>query len=443
MINRDISLYFLCESGIMKAVVKSRNFIGFLYIFLGFSLTSAGYISWLYHLMEVETTWDVDVISTVVAYLFQAVGIGIYTLFVRLKPGFVQRKIFVLPMYVLYVFFLAPAMFAESLTGTFLFGFIAQLICGMIAGGYLHSLAYLVDYGRRGIVFGAGYSVSSVAVWLISLIGNGYLLKSSFSLLIYAGLATALCAVAIYCAKQIYKDLPAEDGTSKSTVTEQDGIESSMPVAGGKLSKTAQSKRISIEILFVSAAAIFLVSLIKEMAFYFPAADIADGISLETSRLFYAAGLLLAGLIIDRNRKYGMISLLAATILPFVMLVLAREEVSRTVLWALDYFFYGFFAVYRIVLFSDMCKLDKEITGKIPYGAGILFGFGLLFGRLGDAAGTQIGITLGGKSVVLILLAGIAFVCIVLLFFRLYRYFYATGSMEVIAGTSGEEKENA
>jgi hypothetical protein len=136
-----------------------------------------------------------------------------------------------------------------------------------------------------------------------------------------------------------------------------------------------------------------------------------------------------------------MISLLAATILPFVMLVLAREEVSRTVLWALDYFFYGFFAVYRIVLFSDMCKLDKEITGKIPYGTGILFGFGLLFGRLGDAAGTQIGITLGGKSVVLILLAGIAFVCIVPLFFRLYRYFYATGSMEVIAGTSGEEKE--
>jgi DNA-binding CsgD family transcriptional regulator len=414
MINRDISFYFLCESGIMKAVVKSRNFIGFLYIFFGFFLTSAGYISWLYHLMEVETAWDLDVISTVIAYLFQAVGIGIYTLLVRLRPGFVSRKIFVIPLYVFYVFFLVPSMFAPSLTGTFLFGFIANLLCGMIASGYLHSLSYLVDYGRRGIVFGAGYSLASIVVWLVSLIGNGQFLKTSFALLLYGLIAAILIVFANRCAKAIFKDLTDESEAGEDTNTSENG------------------KRLSIAILFVSCAGIFLISAIKEMGFYFPAADLISGISIESSRLFYAAGLLLAGLVNDRNRRYGMISVLATTILPFIMLMMARENVSRTILWALDYFFFGFFAVYRVLVFADMCKLEKGKKGTIPYGAGILFGFGLMFGRLGDAVGTQVGIAFGENYVGLVIVAAICFVGIVILFLRMYQYFYASSLKAVL-----------
>ena len=54
---------------------------------------------------------------------------------------------------------------------------------------------------------------------------------------------------------------------------------------------------------------VFLLSLVKNLGFSFPSADVALGISLELSRVFYAAGLVIAGIVGDRERKYGAAAL--------------------------------------------------------------------------------------------------------------------------------------
>lgn len=387
----------------MKAIVKNRNFIVFLYIFSGFFLTGAGYISWLYHLMEVETAWNLDVISTVIAFLFQAAGIGIYTLLVRLRPGFVSRKIFILPLYVFYVFFLVPSMFAPSLTGTFLFGFIANLLCGMIAAGYLHSLSCLVDYGKRGIVFGGGYALASVAVRLVSFIGNGQFLKTSFALLLYGLLAVVLVFFANRCAKVIFNG-PVK--TDNGPVETDNGDEKKIP---------------GIAMIAVSCAGIFFISAVKEMGLCFPASDLISGIGIEFSGLFYAAGLLLAGFINDRNRRYGVICVLATSMFSCLILLFARGNVPGVVLWALNSFLFGFVSVYRVLVFADMNRNNSTKMKNVPFDAGCLFGFGMLFGRLGDATGAQVGILFGADHIGPAIVASVCFVLTAALFPQMYR----------------------
>ncbi|MBR1606141.1 MAG: hypothetical protein IJ664_00395 [Clostridia bacterium] len=106
---------------------------------------------------------------------------------------------------------------------------------------------------------------------------------------------------------------------------------------------------------------------------------------------------------------------MAALVLPFVMLALRREPVSATVLWALNYFAYGFYAVYRMIVFSDLAE---------KHGLLYLAGAGLFAGRLGDALGEVVCLSLADDVTALIFLAALLFVVSVFLFFRTYRPLY-------------------
>lgn len=66
-----------------------------------------------------------------------------------------------------------------------------------------------------------------------------------------------------------------------------------------------QPARATADFLSPACITVLLLSLVKNVGFGFPSADLVESISLETSRLFYAAGLLAAGLITDMDRKYA------------------------------------------------------------------------------------------------------------------------------------------
>ena len=373
----------------MKTILKNRNFTAFLYVFTGFLLIAAGYVSWVYHLFDTETTWSVTVLSRAIAFLFQALGMGIYTFFSRLRPGFAQRKIFIIPVYILYIFFLFPSMFAPFITGTFLCGFVMNLLCGMIAGGCLHVLAYLVDYDKRGLVFGGGYSLAAVLVCFISLIGHGVILKSTFSILLYSLLAVGLSFLAVKCEKELFKS--EEEKREDNESLEENGLYNSGLHNDGLLKMTG------ISIILSACVVVFASSFIRGAGSVLLIPDIPDiqiGIRPEIANLFFAAGLFLAGIVNDKSRKGGLIAAIPSLVLPVFIILFNKGTVSRTVFLALDLFFFGFLSVYRVLLFSDMSKPEREKIKGLPYGAGLLFGFGFLFGRFGDAVGAQVGVAL-------------------------------------------------
>ena len=64
----------------MKRISLAQKTSCFLLIFLCFLWTSSGYLSWLHRLMEFTSGIWVDLLTEVVGYLFQALGLLLFAL---------------------------------------------------------------------------------------------------------------------------------------------------------------------------------------------------------------------------------------------------------------------------------------------------------------------------------------------------------------------------
>ena len=122
-----------------------------------------------------------------------------------------------------------------------------------------------------------------------------------------------------------------------------------------------------------------------------------------------------------------MFCTIAALIIPLIMLDLTSESLPSTICWCLDYLFFGFFSVFRTVLFLDIARQTRHWEWA-P--------LGLLMGRLGDMAGTGINLLLANHRLVLISVTALLFFPTVFLFLRLYLKFYEP---EVVTQRSEQE----
>lgn len=382
-----------------------RNLRCFLLIFLCFFLTSSGYLSWLYHLMTFISPKAADLLTMGGGYAMQAAGLALAAWFLfRRRNAIAPRQLFLL-FIVIYTVCLIPALLSRSGAGTIIFGLIMNFFCGLIAAFYLHVLTFDTDGEFRSVLFGFSYAAATVAGWLLSLPTDRHFLQSPHVLIVYLVLAAAL-VILILIRIPLSEDVPEDSG-------EEYRFPGNAPAASA-LHKSPVSSAIQ-GLPLLAGATILVFSLVKNIGFGFPTADLYTGISLEASRVFYAIGLCIAGCIMEKNRKYGAVCTMAALVTPFLILSLSGEPVSQTIFWALDYFVYAFFSVYRILLFSDLAK-----TRRIMYYAGL----GLFFGRLGDSVGSSLSTILAGRVTILVILAALLFIAAIFLFFRLYQSLY-------------------
>ena len=391
------------------------EYLVFLLIFVSFLLTSTAYLSWLYQLLELVGSGAADLLTMVVGYVCQAAGIGAAALYCYRRRTSITRPVFSAVL-LLHAVCLVPAILSHHAIGAIAFGLLMNLLCGMIAAFYLQELTFATNGSdaseHRGLIFGAAYCAASVAALLLSLIGGRNALHDDRIIIFYLVL-TGLC---VWLSHYLYTD----QEKAASEVPPVSPEKSASPKKAASPEKTASSENSAGSFLILACASVFILSLVKNIGFNFPSSDIIGGVSLELSRIFYAVGLLIAGFVSDRSRRYGAISAFASLIIPFVMLALTGEPVSSMIFWCLDYFIFAYLSVYRILLFSDLAKARNAVW---------LAGFGLLFGRLGDAAGTGLymllQMLLPGNTVVLITAAALLFILSVFVFFQLYQRLYA------------------
>lgn len=355
-----------------------------LWVALCFALTSAVYLSWLDRLVALAGGAAADWLSMVAGYLLQAAGMGAVVLLLRREPEANLRRYFrgaALAFGAVSV----PALLTDSAIGVAAFGFAMNLLCGVIAGFYLYAIAANVEAERRGTVFGGGYALATVTVGLLALIDRGGFLHGRYALLLYVPLAVF---TALSTPKPGLLKVP----------------EASEPP------EALEGRELAL-----ACAVVLLLSLVKNLGFCFPSADIEAGMIPELSRLPYAVGLAAAGWINDKSRRHGMVCTVAALVIPFIMLGLSGEPVSATIFWGLNYLFFAFFSVFRVALLLDLAHRTRSWE---------LAPLGLMMGRLGDAAGTGAGLLLGGHKLALIGVTALLFFPTVLLAFRLYRRLY-------------------
>lgn len=331
-----------------------------------------------------------DLLTLVLSYLAQALGIFVCGLFYRRRVS-PSRKMFLI-LLGLYLSALLPSVLSPSAGVAAAFGLLQSLLCGVLAGGYLTLLAANVPQSFCAKAFGAGYGAATVASWLISLIGDGWLLRGAGIYLFCLPVA----ALIILCSLIKPVPVPAEETTQKYA---------------------ASSKALIV----VVCAVVLLFSLVNNIGFSFSSGEIQGGLRVEFSRIFYAVSLVAAGFVTDKSRKYGAVCALAALVIPFMQLALRGEPVSTTVFWALGYFGFGFVSVLRVVLFTDISKKENKL---------FLAGGGLLIGRLGDAAGAWAAVTFSGNEAVRIILAAVLFAASAFAFFKLFQILFTPVSAQ-------------
>lgn len=277
---------------------------------------------------------------------------------------------------------------SKSLTTVLIFGYIMNFLHGTVAAYYLYELTTELEWNKRGIAFGLGYGIASIASWLITKIGTGNFLTTNYALIAY----TVLVVITIILVQY-----------NKNGTTNADCRQAIQPSA-----------------IAIAIFTVIILTTARGIGFYFPTADLSAGINLEFSRAFYAIGLILSGIICDRKRTYGALFSITALICPFIMFALADEIGSSVVFWILGYILFGYLNVYRIVVFSDIASSNKELLW--------LAAFGLLFGRIGDAGGSIIGMSLHANKVALVTIATTLFVIAAGLLFMLYNKLYVNAA---------------
>ena len=368
--------------------LASRNVACGLWTGLCFTLASTVYFSWLQRLVMLTGSGRADWHSMVVGYLFQAAG-AFATMRLLRRPADNHRRNATVTI-ALFAAVSAPAMLTDSLFAVLAFGCLMNLLCGMLSGYYLYAIAVSADANHRGRAFGAGYAVSTVAVGLMALAPGGALTRGHPALLV----CLALAGLAAWAALRLPLFEPAETPA---------------PADAGNMAEPSGRD------VAVTCAVVALISAVKNLGFSFPSADIQAGLVPQLSRLPYAIGLAAAGVVIDRNRKNGMICTLAALALPFIMLGLINEPVPSMAFWGLDYLFFGFFSVFRVVLLMDMAARARRWEWAA---------LGLAAGRLGDVAGTGAALLLSGRQVALIAVTTVAFACAVYLLLSRFQKLY-------------------
>ena len=371
-----------------------------LWVGLCFALTSAAYLSWLDRLLALTGSESADWLSMVAAYLFQAAGMAVACLRLKTRPDSANARTAALAIG-LFALMSAPAILTRSAPAAVAFGMLMNLAYGVVAGQYMYAIAIGADANQRGIAFGGGYAAATVAVGLMALVADGSLLRGGTALLIYLPLAAITAWAASRLA--VFRP-PVAEAPAAQDMAEPDG-----------------------KSLALTCAVIVMISAVKNLGFSFPSADIASGLNPQVSRMPYAIGLVAAGVIIDKNRKNGMMCTLAAMALPFIMLGLASEPVPSAICWGLDYLFFGFFSVFRVTLFLDIAARTRRWE---------LAPAGLLMGRLGDVAGTGAALLLHGHRIALIALTAVLFVPAV---FMLLRQFQRLYEPEVVRQRSEQE----
>lgn len=354
---------------------------------LAFLWSGAAYIVQAYQLLNFFDGGTVSLLVCGLYYVCQAAGVGIAALLFVKRPVIASGR--ALPFYtsIAMVACLGIAVYSSSADIVVAAGTLLNLMIGVLSALYLTRLSTDIPQQRRGLVFGVAYALGSVGTWILSLPMDGRFLWNSESFFAIA----ALAAVSLLLVRRI------------------------SPLSEQKCEARPLHTGFSKKLMWLAAAVIFLIWLKNTLGFSFPLKSASGSVQIEFTRTFYAVGLIIAGLVSDKNRRWGAICCLAALAFPFAALALGDSMAGETAMWMLAYLFLGFLAAYRILVFAD-------ISAKMALPA--LAALGLMAGRLGEAVGTLNVSFLSGTP--LIVVAAIIFALVIALFFMLYQKLYAS-----------------
>ncbi len=353
--------------------------------------TGSGYINWLYGLFDYFSSETIDITCNIVDYICQAAGMGLIALYIHKNPDGLIR---VLPWIVGgELISMSLAVFSSVAIPKLILGFVMDIFCGMLIGGYLMLITSFLR--MHGIIYGIAGAVGGIASYLIVLPLGGRLYTGDLAYIVYVITAIVLI-VLIRCI-----DCEKARSLAKEAATEGD-------------------RKIPI----LCFAFIILACATMNMGYMQPMADVSNGeISVELARAFSAVGLIIAGIVIAYSRHCGLILCVCSLLNPFICIALMTYSALKTPLWIVTYIFTGFYSIFCIVVFADMAE---------EYGLWVA-GLGMMSRRIGEIIGSGTGMLLSKHPVVLIGINTVFFIGTIFAAAMFWRYVYNDNTKPAVA----------
>lgn len=174
----------------------------------------------------------------------------------------------------------------------------------------------------------------------------------------------------------------------------------------------------NVKTFIVSCIFITLSWMIQSLGFYFPYnGGLILGINNEVLRITNIIGLIVAGCLLDRDKKMGSIISLIILATPMLYIFLQASAGITLAVFLLSYLFTGVLSVYRMGIIADLCEKSNSKGASMLW----MCSFGLIFGRLGEAGGGTLGIKLSGNTILLLTVT--SFVLVIAIAFFIFHYF--------------------
>lgn len=320
-----------------------------------FFCSNSAFISQIYILKNYFSNTYIEVISMRYNYIVQIIGLLVYSLMLKKFPKLIQRKeIYVASLSISSIAITTMVLFPNSkiviISGLFL-----NFLC--ISGFALALIATNIPQNEQAQTIALGYSLGTISTFLLSIIIGDEKLSSPDIVAIY--IIVFFCLILLVC-KLPQIDIPKEN-------------------AEGTFFKARNFDKKTIILMLVM---LFLMSLLSSYGTTLTInAVINDKVHFEYTKLYYAAGLILAGMIADKNRRQIAICCLVSCSFPFVAIAFFNEETLYILAAALNYAALGFFTIFIITLFLDIASKDNAYIWLTPFGiiisqlGGIIFSF--------------------------------------------------------------------
>jgi DNA-binding CsgD family transcriptional regulator len=378
-------------------------------------ITATVFFSWYYHIANLNPSTMTDLVAEPVVYLIHAVGMLLFSLFLKRNPSKILDRTSFLVLLFAWFLFSFLSVVTNVIPLVYAFGLLASLFTGFLFGYYLTALAGLVPGERRGLTFGIAGVCSSVGTWLISLPFGGTFLSTKGVWILYGILTVLAGYLGLGVLAELKKrgdGLPAKEDTSAETVPR------------------GQVPSDLFRFVICCGITIAMVNLVLNIGFGISSEDVAYyGFNPEYSRAFYSIGLLIAGILHDRSRKMGIMISSITLILPFVSWLLLDNMIGALAVWIVGYVLQGFFSISRILIFADPAGEDGRLLYLAP--------FGYVFGRIGEMSGILIGTAVSSRPAVLLGVTFVFFAAALILWFLLYDHLY---SRRGVAPTEVDER---
>ena len=357
---------------------SKNNFKYILILALGFFWCSSVYLSQEQYLISYASTNFINVAEMLLGSISMALGILFFALLYkkakRLKLCYLIFTIIATLSMCLFFFIKNKYVLAALMCATCFFG-----TAGFGAGYHFYLLGNVKEE-YRGRVFAIGYGLGSVGTYLIVLLPER-VYTSYLSLLIYVPIVIINIFILM---RYTFNNIKTN-----------------------RIDKKAFKSFGALTII------VLLMALLSGLC--------TDVIAIKTinvsggygdTRLYYCAGLLLAGFFADKHYKLFEVSVISSFIFSLLSIILLSLGYSTYLIAALSYFFVSFFVVYRTISFVNFADNNRVLY---------MSAFGLMYSRIMEGLLVLFEDYLVDNSTILII---VIVICLAVLIFVYFGLFY-------------------